>query len=522
MKRFGQFVLVMLALGGLASSTLAANIQGVRSYRAPDYTRLVFDLDGPLQYELIANDAPQQLVLNLKRSSYRGDFANLDLANTPVAGISSATLGGDDLKITVDLRNKVDPRSFTLGKNEQYGDRLVVDLYDVLAAATAPARAPEPNTSSATSAPASSSDPIAAISASLDKGGKRDIIVAISAGHGGDDPGAIGVHKLQEKQVTLAISREVASLLNGVPGYKAVLIREGDYYVPLRQRIEMGHAQNADLYIAIHADAADNKSAKGATVYALSERGATSEQARRLADKENNADLIGGVGSVSLGDKDAVLASVLLDLSMTASVATSLEIGNQMISSLGKITHMRRTNVEQAAFVELKSADIPSLLVESGYITNAEDAEKLDSSAWRKQFAGALVDGVLTWFDQRPPRGTLIAWQQDNNAAPTNPGTYTVRSGDGLSMIAERFHVSMAELKQANNLKKNTVQIGQVLKIPGAATAAPSFRNHTIANGETLSQIATNYSVSLDAIRATNQLKSDTIRPGQILKIPAS
>ena len=520
MKRFGPFLLALLALGALASSVQAANILGVRSYRAPDYTRLVFDLDGPLQYELLKQDSSQQLVLNLKQSRYSGDFANLNLANTPVAGIGSTALNGSDLQITVDLRSKVDPRSFTLGKNEQYGDRLVVDLYDVIAAATVTES--RTNNAAPAAAKADTSDPIAAISASLDKGGKRDIIVAISAGHGGDDPGAIGVHKLQEKQVTLAISREVASLLNNVPGYKAVLIREGDYYVPLRQRIEMGHAQNADLYIAIHADAADNKAAKGATVYALSERGATSEQARRLADKENNADLIGGVGSVSLGDKDAVLASVLLDLSMTASVATSLEIGNQMIASLGKVTHMRRDNVEQAAFVELKSADIPSLLVESGYITNADDAEKLDSAAWRKQFAGALVDGVLSWFAQRPPRGTLIAWQQDNGAVPSNPGTYTVRSGDGLSMIAERFHVSMADLKEANHLKKNSIQVGQVLKIPGSAPAAPSFKEHTIANGETLSQIATSYSVSLDSIRTTNQLKSDTIRPGQVLKIPAS
>ena len=519
MKHLRPFLLALSALiGGAPSLSGAANIEGVRSYRAPEYTRLVFDLDGPLQYDLITQDSPQRLVLNLKQSRYNGDFSALNLANTPVVAVTGSKGEGDDLKITVDLRSAVEPRSFTLGKNEQYGDRLVIDLYDVVASAKA---ASSTKADAPVAVKSSNSDAIAAISASLDKGGKRDIIVAISAGHGGDDPGAIGVHKLQEKQVTLAISREVATLLNGVPGYKAVLIRDGDYYVPLRERIEKGHAQNADLYIAIHADAADNKSAKGATVYALSERGATSEQARRLADKENNADLIGGVGSVSLGDKDAVLASVLLDLSMTASVATSLEIGEQMIASLDKVTHMRRDNVEQAAFVELKSADIPSLLVESGYITNTDDAAKLDSAAWRKQFAGALVDGVLSWFAQRPPRGTLVAWQQDNGLEPANPDTYVVRSGDGLSMIAERFHVSMTELKEANHLRNNSIQIGQVLKIPGNVAAA-AFREHTIATGETLSQIATSYSVSLESIRTTNQLKSDTIRPGQVLKIPAS
>ncbi|MES2606925.1 MAG: AMIN domain-containing protein, partial [Pseudomonadota bacterium] len=237
MKPFGPVLLVLLALCGGSSSSMAANIEGVRSYRAPEYTRLVFDLDGPLQYDLISQDDPQRLILNLKASSFAGQFDNLSLGDTPVAGISSALLGEHDLKITLDLRNKVEPRSFTLGKNEQYGDRLVIDLYDLVATAvtTAPVATNTVMTPAAstvagtpTRSTSNNSDPIAAISASLDKGGQRDIVIAISAGHGGDDPGAIGVHKLQEKQVTLAISREVAALLNDTPGYKAVLIREGD------------------------------------------------------------------------------------------------------------------------------------------------------------------------------------------------------------------------------------------------------------------------------------------------------
>ena len=314
-----------------------------------------------------------------------------------------------------------------------------------------------------------------------------------------------------------------AAQLNKIEGYKAVLIRDGDYYVGLRQRIEQGHDANADLYLAIHADAADNKNATGATVYALSDRGATSEQARRLADKENNADLIGGVGSVSLTDKDAMLASVLLDLSMTASVATSLDIGNELINSLGAVTRLRRRNVEQAAFVELKSADIPSLLIESGYITNSDDARQLDSSAWRKQFAGALTNGITRWFHKRPPRGTLIAWNQQHGATTAaGPSTYTVRRGDSLSMVAQRFKVTMAELKDANNIKRDSIQVGQIPKIPAVAAAKAAFKEHTIAHGETLSQIAISYAIPLDVIRATNELKSDTIRPGQVLKIPAS
>lgn len=504
MKLIQSVLLCLLAVCSLADSAWAAKVVGVRSYRAPEYTRLVFDLDAPLKHDLIAQQNPERLVVNMHDSELLGAFDKLHLENTPISEITSSLLENGSVSVVLGLRNKVDPRSFTLTKNEQYGDRLVIDLYDIVATAT------------------TTSDPIAAITASLGDDSKRDIVVAISAGHGGDDPGAIGVGRLQEKQVTLAISREVAELLNNTPGFKAVLIRDGDYYVGLRDRVRKTHEQSADLSLAIHADAAENKNASGATIYALSQSGATSEQARLVADKENASDLIGGVGSVNLDDKDAVLTSVLVDLSMTASVATSLEVGDHLINSLDDMTKLRKHNVEQAAFVELKSAGIPSLLVESGYITNPNDAENLGSSAWRKRFAAALVEGITTWFSQRPPRGTLIAWQKEHGVEPANPSVYTVKRGDSLSMLAERFRVSMASLKQENNLRTNTIQLGQELKIPGSATTAPTLKEHTIARGETLSQIATSYSVTLDAIRATNQLKSDTIRPGQILKIPAS
>jgi N-acetylmuramoyl-L-alanine amidase len=194
-----------------------------------------------------------------------------------------------------------------------------------------------------------------------------------------------------------------------------------------------------------------------------------------------------------------------------------------LINSLGAVTRLRRRNVEQAAFVELKSADIPSLLIESGYITNSDDARQLDSSAWRKQFAGALTNGITRWFHKRPPRGSLIAWNQQHGATTAaGPSTYTVRRGDSLSMVAQRFNVTMAELKDANNIKRDSIQVGQILKIPAVAAAKAAFKEHTIAHGETLSQIAISYAIPLDVIRATNELKSDTIRPGQVLKIPAS
>ena len=477
---FRLFKLLLLGILLSSQAAQAAKILGVRSYRAPDYTRLVFDLDAPLKYQ-IDNKARDKLIIRLKNSTLVvQDFSNLTLANTPIKAITTVVGADREVQLELTMATKVEPRGFTLGKNDQYGDRLVIDLYDLT-----PKFEPA----------GEDGDAIGAISASLDKGGKRDIIVAISAGHGGDDPGAIGVGKLQEKEVTLALSKELAAQLGKIPGYKTVLIREDDYYVPLRQRIRLGHDKKADLYLAVHADAADNKNASGATVYALSERGATSEQARRLADKENNADLIGGVGPVNLNTKDAVLASVLLDLSMTASVASSLEIGQRMIRSLDKITKLRRNNVEQASFVELKSADIPSLLVESGYITNADDAEKLDSPAWRKQFASAMTEAITHWFNERPPRGTLISWQKEQGK-------------DELDDVINKV-----------SREQNSVKNAEAQSVIAAPRKAQTYK---VKAGDSLSEVAQKFSVSMLDIRSTNKLKGDTIRPGQILKIPAS
>lgn len=497
-------LLLLLALSCL-SAAHAAVVENVRTYRAEEYTRLVFDLDERIDHRIFTLEDPDRVVVDLIGSSMKENFDNIDLSNTPVISMRSSTRNEHDVRVVLDIRGKVEPRSFVLGSNEQYGDRLVIDLYDKNAADGA-----RPS-----------------VSASINDlmSNKRDIVIALSAGHGGQDPGAIGIKRLQEKNVTLAIASEIERLINSTPGYRAVMIRDGDYYVDLRSRIGVAHEHNADLYLAIHADAADHSSATGSTIYALSQRGATSEQARRLAEKENSTDLIGGVGSISLTDKDAVLASVLLDLSMTATVASSLEVGDNLIAALGRVTRMRRTNVEQAAFVELKSADIPSLLIESGYITNPEDARNLDSPAWRERFAGAVVSGVTSWFHERPPRGTLVAWQKENGDEPQRaPGSYVVRAGDTLSELAVRFGVSMAEIKQANNMKSSTVQLGQTLKIPGAAAEGNTvvYIEHTIERGETLSGIADSYSVSMERIRESNQLKGDTIRVGQVLKIPAS
>lgn len=501
-----RLLTLLLLLASLCSPATAAVVETLRTEQASDHLRLVFELDSGVQHRLFTLENPHRVVLDLEGAQLKAALDQVDLSRTPIARIRSAPRNDKDLRVVFDLRQPVQPRSFLVARDGKQRERLVIELHEPQAQAGAGA-----------------SESVAAAIDTAAATNNRDIVIAISAGHGGEDPGAIGVNRLQEKVVTLAIAREVEALVNGTPGFRAVMLRDGDHYVGLWERLQRAREHNADFYLAIHADAHRNSSAAGSTLYALSQHGATSEQARLLAEKENAADLIGGIGSVSLRDKDAVLASVLLDLSMSGTISTSLEIGDYLIPVLGQVTPMRRKHVEQAAFVELKSADIPSLLVESGYITNARDAKNLDSPQWRRSFAAALVQGITQWFHERPPRGTWVAWQKEHGGS-TAPGTYTVKRGDTLSQIAERFHVSMGLLKATNNLDSNVIQVGQTLKLPvtGTTPAPATFVEHTISRGETLSQIATNYAVPMERLRQVNALKGDTIRVGQVLKIPTT
>ena len=402
-------------------------VEGVRMWPAPDNTRVVFDLSGPVRHNLFPLQDPARIVIDLQDAA----VADLDLAEGFLEDVRSAPRNGDDLRVVLDLKRKVRPKSFLLKPNRQYGHRLVIDLHDP-----------------------SESEPV--VKTHSNGSQPRPVTVAVDAGHGGEDPGAIGRGGTKEKDVVLAIARRLARLIDDEAGMRSVLIRDGDYFVSLRDRVRKARRHQTDLFVSIHADGFPDSRARGASVYTLSRRGATSEHARRLAAKENQSDLIGGV---SLADKDDLLASVLLDLSMTATIEASTDVASRVLSQMKGVAHLHKRSVERAGFRVLKSPDLPSILVETAFITNPGEARKLRSSNYQYRMARAILGGVKAYFQDHPPGGTIMASRQPNE-------THTITRGDTLSEIARRYRVSLDSLRTANNLRGDRIQVGQVLRIP--------------------------------------------------------
>ena len=470
----------LVAIVGLLLTTVTVDalavtqVKSMRLWRAPDNTRLVFDLSGPVQHSVFTLSAPDRLVIDINGATLAAPL-NVATSNTPISSVRSAQRTPTDLRVVVDLKKSVTPKSFTLAPNAQYGNRLVVDLYDQEAdaiAATAPTPTPPPVATPATTpaVPVSPAQP--AIKLPPVPSGKRDIVVAIDAGHGGEDPGASGSRGQHEKDIVLQIAKELQRQINSEKGFRAELTRTGDYFIPLRKRTEIARKKGADLFISIHADAAPSRAAFGASVFALSDRGATSETARWLADTENRSDLIGGAGNVSLDDKDRMLAGVLLDLSMTATLSSSLNVGQKVLGNMGRITSLHKQRVEQAGFMVLKSPDIPSILVETGFISNNNEAAKLATASHQQALARSIHTGVRQYFQQNPPPGTYIAWLRDTGKIAAGPREHTVRPGETLAMLAVRYQVNVASLRSTNSLKTDELKVGQRLDIPATTLAS--------------------------------------------------
>ncbi|MCE0758826.1 N-acetylmuramoyl-L-alanine amidase [Marinobacter sp. G11] len=436
------FLLIMTA--SLASA--AAQVEGVRIWPAPDHTRLVLDTAGAVEHNVFSLSDPSRLVIDLKNVSLKTDFSKVDLEGSPIRRIRSARRNGSDLRVVLDLASDIKPRSFALEPNQQYGHRLVVDLIDEKGSRIERATSP---------------------TVTQDSAGKRDIIVVIDAGHGGEDPGAIGPRGTREKDVVLRMAKTLADLVNKQPGFTAKLTRTGDYYIGLRNRTILARKYNADLFVSVHADAFRTPQPSGASVFALSQRGATSETARWLAQSENSSDLIGGAGGLSLEGRDEMLAGVLLDLSMTASINASLGVGSSVLGRLGNVAKLHKPGVEQAAFVVLKSPDIPSILVEAGFISNPKEEKNLASQWYRDKLASAIMDGIHEYFRRTPPPGTLLAWQKQNKGSP-EVSQYRIRRGDTLSGVARQNQTTVSELMRFNGMSDDRVMVGQTIRIPSS------------------------------------------------------
>jgi len=395
------FALSLYLLVPLAAAAGAASLQGVRVWSAPDNTRLVFELSDPIAHSLFTLHNPDRLVIDLKEATLTGKVDAPRADDRRILQLRHGPRDRKDLRVVLDLRHAVRAKSFLLKPSPPYGHRLVIDLLDKDEAARGGDAKAAPSAASRKAAPSAPASPA------------RDIVIAIDAGHGGEDPGAIGARGSHEKDVVLSIARRLERLVRAEPGMRPVLTRTGDYYVGLRKRMDIARKHRADLFVSIHADAFDDARARGSSVFVLSERGASSEAARWLAERENAADLVGGV---TLEDKDEVLASVLLDLSQTGTRQASLDVAGTVFRELNRLGEVHGPQVQQAGFVVLKSPDVPSMLVETAFISNPDEERRLNNPAHQQLIAEAMMRGIRAYFKKAPPPHTLLAEVQERQS----------------------------------------------------------------------------------------------------------
>jgi N-acetylmuramoyl-L-alanine amidase len=426
-----------LLFAGITTPAVAFEVGTTRVSENAEHTRLVFDLSRSGEHKVFTLDDPPRVVIDLKGATI-GKGYTPPAARGLVRGVRTGTPEKGMLRIVVDTTSAVRPRSFVLTPSRNRGNRLVVDLVPTTGAAAV---------SRVVRAPAAPVD------------GGRLVTVAIDPGHGGADPGAIGPRGTREKDVVLAISRKLADAINREPGMRAVLIRDGDQFIALRQRYEKAREAEADLFLSIHADAIAHGRAAGSSVYMLSTRGASSQAARWLADRENASDLVGGV---TLGGKDNTLAAVLLDLSQGATLQASDQVAGHVLKSLSRFGRVHKQEVQHANFVVLRSPDVPSILIETAFISNAEEEKRLRDAAHQDKLAGAILEGVRNYFHAHPLPGTWIA------ANRQRPREHIVMRGETLALIAQQHGVSLNRLRAENKIGNSSIRPGDVLRLPGS------------------------------------------------------
>ncbi|WP_245868403.1 LysM peptidoglycan-binding domain-containing protein [Vibrio fujianensis] len=505
-------VLVLSLLGG---NVYANVLQGVRVWPSPDETRVVLDLKTEVAFSYFTLGSPERLVVDLKSTSLATKLPLLVTDSVILTKIRpSSPPQSDTFRLVLELKNKSTPQLFKLAPTPggQYGHRLVIDL---------PHRKINP---------LSASTPKSNTTVSRDASqliGTADIIVAIDAGHGGEDPGSIGPTRKFEKDVTLSVSKKLADQINAVPGMKAILTRSGDYFVNLNKRTEIARKSKAHLLVSIHADAFHTPQPRGASVFVLNTRRANTEIARWVENHEQQSELLGGAGEVlAKTNNDRNVSQTLLDLQFSHSQKEGHKVASNILREMGKVAHLHKSEPVNASLAVLKSPDIPSVLVETGFISNPVEERLLFQRSHQDKLARAMAKALVQYFEENPPEETLFA-----NRGKTQQ--HQVQRGESLSVIAQKYGASVQAIMQANQLKNSRLAVGQRLTIPGGERGpipVPIVNNpietetitHTVKSGEFLGKISAIYKVSVDAIRRENRLKSDTLFVGQKLSITVS
>ena len=475
------FALVLLLV---SSQSWAVNsVKGVRIWHAPDNTRLVLDLANAPSHKVKRLSNPSRLeielagVSSLNIGAVTGDsplVKRVYASRTP----SAATA------VVIELSFPVNDSIFSLPPSPPYGHRLVVDLKAQSRASSASQGAPVTSVTPSPSAPVLS-QPVTSVPTVSTRATGRDIIIAIDAGHGGQDPGAVGPKGTHEKNITLSISRQLADMINKQPGLKAVLTRTGDYYIHPNKRPDIARQKQADLLVSVHADAVQNRKAHGASVWVLSMRRATTEVGRMLEQTEQHSELLGGVGEIIKDSaNERYLAQTVLDLSMNHSMVTGFEVAKEVLREVAPIAHLHKKEPQAASLAVLKAPDIPSILFETGFISNYNEERLLKDPGHQHKLALAMFRAIKRYFEKSPPADSLFAAHKNNGRSvptvmPTTQNrstavastssssrTHKVKRGESLSRVAKQYGVSMAELRRHNNLKSDNILIGQVLRIP--------------------------------------------------------
>jgi len=435
---FTGFFWLVIALASLTINSAVArttnSIDGIRVWPAPENTRIVFDLKSKPDYKYFSLSKPNRLVIDFSNTKNRVALKHL-ANNDPRIKLfrTSSSKAKSTTRLVLELAKSYQLTVFPLAPAGQYGNRLVIDLYD------------KNRTANTVSKPAPR---------------LGDIVIGIDAGHGGEDPGSIGAKGTYEKRVTLAIAKKLQTLINKEKGMKAVMIRSGDYYVDLNRRTSLARKKHVDFLVSIHADAFRTSGPSGASVWVVTKKRAESELARWLLKREKKSELLGGGGGVIKNTSDSHLALALADMSKEHSLGVSFGVANKVISQLRKVTKLHKKTPQNGNFAVLKSSDIPSILVETGFISNHKEEKNLTWSKHQQALANAIHVGIRNHFMEHPLTGSYFA--------SVGYKSHKVRSGESLSVLAQRYNISMAALKSVNNLKSNALRIGQTLKIPRA------------------------------------------------------